>query len=133
MIAKRSEVSCEARAGCCFANRAGLSERGLVLRSVYNGQSITTSRDQMRCTNRETAAAAGLAKTGARIRKVVQATVAPRPSLEPQTGLSHLLQPQAEKKDEKAKRRFADKVSRPLEVPEAMNECWSADFMSDAL
>jgi hypothetical protein len=48
-------------------------------------------------------------------------------ALEPQAGTSCVLPPETEQKT------VADKMSSPLMVPEAMNECWSADFMSDAL
>ncbi len=36
-------------------------------------------------------------------------------------------------KKRKGKRRLPTRCPAPLVVPEAMNECWSADFMSDAL
>src|SRR5687768_10000558 len=36
-------------------------------------------------------------------------------------------------KRRKGKRRLPTRCPAPLVVPEAMNECWSADFMSDAL
>jgi len=36
-------------------------------------------------------------------------------------------------KRQKGKRRLPTRCPTPLVVPEAMNECWSADFMSDAL
>jgi putative transposase len=36
-------------------------------------------------------------------------------------------------KRRKGKRRLPTRNPTPLVVPEAMNECWSADFMSDAL
>ena len=52
--------------------------------------------------------------------------------MESQTCLSHLLQLETEQKTERQKT-FADKMSCTSSGPEAMNECWSADFMSDAL
>jgi transposase InsO family protein len=36
-------------------------------------------------------------------------------------------------KRRKGKRRLPTRCPAPLVVPEAMNDCWSADFMSDAL
>ena len=36
-------------------------------------------------------------------------------------------------RSEERQKTFADSCPSPLVVPEAMNECWSADFMSDAL
>jgi putative transposase len=47
-------------------------------------------------------------------------------------GLSHLLRAETDKR-RKGKRRLPTRCPAPLVVPEAMNECWSADFMSDAL
>jgi putative transposase len=53
-------------------------------------------------------------------------------SLESQTCLSRVLQPETEQR-RKGKKRLPTRCPAPLVVSEAMNECWSADFMSDAL
>jgi putative transposase len=84
-----------------------------------------------RWSNNYVTAGIGLATTGARIWQVVQAVAAAGSWLEPQACLSHLLRAKTEQKTKRQKT-FADKMS-PLVTPEAMNECWSADFMSDAL
>ena len=64
--------------------------------------------------------------------KVVPAITSAGPRLESQTCLSHLLRLKLNKR-RKGKKRLPTRCPSPLVVPEAMNECWSADFMSDAL
>ena len=64
----------------------------------------------MRKSNRQTAAGAGVATTGARLRQVVQAVASDGPWLESQAGLPHLLRAETEPKDRKAKGVFRQDV-----------------------
>jgi hypothetical protein len=82
----------------------GLSERCVcgtvgLQRSVYH----YVPRPNADGPIREIALGAGLATTGTRLRQVVQALAADGSRLEPQTGPLHLLQPKAERKDERSK------------------------------
>ena len=45
--------------------------------------------------------------------------------------IHQLLRLQADKR--RKKKRLPERVKRPLQVPTPPNECWSLDFMSDAL
>jgi hypothetical protein len=54
------------------------------------------------------------------------------PALESQTSASGVLQPELNK-PRKGKRRLPTRNPAPLQATQTMNECWSADFMSDAL
>jgi hypothetical protein len=60
--------------------------------------------------------------------KLFKAAASPGPRLEPQTCVPHLLQPETKQKPER-QRRLPTRYPASLVVPEAMNECWSADFM----
>ena len=54
------------------------------------------------------------------------------PWVEPQTSVSGVLRAENEQTTQ-GQAAAADAESNQLAVPETMNECWSADFMSDAL